>query len=99
MRTADFALWRHMTYQTRLLSARQACDKISHWAGFLKRAMRTKHRVQIDDEAATGSYTEGDPRVVEAVELGGIRTAVGVPMLKEGELIGVTLASVKRLIF
>ena len=29
------------------------------------------------------------PRVVEAVELGGIRTVVAVPMLKENELIGI----------
>jgi adenylate cyclase len=39
--------------------------------------------------AATTPYAEGHPRVVEAVELGGIRTVVAVPMLKENELIGI----------
>jgi GAF domain-containing protein len=57
--------------------------------GVLEGAMRTKHPVQIADLAATEAYTQGHPRMVEAVELGGIRTAVGVPMLKEDEPIGV----------
>jgi hypothetical protein len=33
-------------------------------------------------------YVERDPFVVTSVELGGYRTVVNVPMLKEGELIG-----------
>ena len=57
--------------------------------GVLEGAMRTKHPVQIADLAATDAYTQGHPRMVEAVELGGIRTAVGVPMLKDDEPIGV----------
>ena len=44
--------------------------------------------VQIADLAADESYIERNPRVVEAVELGGVRTALVVPMLKEKELIG-----------
>ena len=34
------------------------------------------------------SYTEGDPYLVSAVQLGGYRTIVAVPMLKNNELIG-----------
>ena len=34
------------------------------------------------------SYIERDPRMVDAVEVGGIRTVVGVPLLKDNELIG-----------
>jgi signal transduction histidine kinase len=41
------------------------------------------------DLAATQSYLERHPRAIDAVELGGIRTAVAVPMLKDGEPIGV----------
>jgi GAF domain-containing protein len=57
--------------------------------GVLEGAMRTKHPAQIVDLAATEAYAQGHPRMVEAVELGGIRTAVGVPMLKDDEPIGV----------
>ena len=37
---------------------------------------------------AEEAYVERDPAVVAAVELGGVRTLVMVPMLKEGNLIG-----------
>ncbi|MGA7230004.1 MAG: GAF domain-containing protein, partial [Xanthobacteraceae bacterium] len=47
--------------------------------------------VHIADLAASGGYAERDPVVVAAVELGGVRTMLGVPMLKEGELIGAIL--------
>jgi two-component system NtrC family sensor kinase len=39
--------------------------------------------------AATEAYRQRHPRTVDAVELGGIRTAVAVPMLKDNEPIGV----------
>jgi transcriptional regulator with GAF, ATPase, and Fis domain len=49
----------------------------------------TKAVVHVADAAAEPGYVEQhDPAAVEAVELGGIRTALYVPMLKEGELIG-----------
>jgi signal transduction histidine kinase/putative methionine-R-sulfoxide reductase with GAF domain len=41
------------------------------------------------DLAASRPYIERHPIVVEAVELGGIRTTVIVPMLRENELVGV----------
>src|SRR5262249_22664483 len=40
------------------------------------------------DLAATKPYEERDPAVVDAVELGGVRTTVNVPMLKDNEPIG-----------
>ena len=49
---------------------------------------RTKQVVQTSDLAASRGYIEHDPVVVAAVELGGVRTILGVPMLKEGKLIG-----------
>jgi len=54
----------------------------------LARVAASKTVVQIADLAADESYRERSRRVVEAVELGGVRTALVVPMLKEKELIG-----------
>jgi len=55
------------------------------------RIATTKQIVHIEDLAASRGYAERDPVVVAAVELGGVRTMLGVPMLKEGELIGAIL--------
>jgi GAF domain-containing protein len=50
--------------------------------------IRTKQTVQTADVAATQPYAERDPAVVDAVELGGVRTLVAVPMLKNNNLVG-----------
>ena len=53
------------------------------------RMVATKAVVQVADLAAEQRYIDRrDPAIVAAVELGGIRTFVAVPMLKENELIG-----------
>jgi GAF domain-containing protein len=53
------------------------------------RTIATKTVVQIADIAAEQAYIEQrDPSYVAAVELGGVRTFLAVPMLKENELIG-----------
>ena len=57
--------------------------------GPLEGALKTKRAVQIPDLAATELYRQRHPRAVDAVELGRIRTAVAVPMLKDDEPIGV----------
>jgi GAF domain-containing protein len=57
--------------------------------GGLDEALRAKRPVQIPDLAATKSYIERHPGMVEAVELAGIRTGLAVPMLKDDELIGI----------
>ena len=54
----------------------------------LGRLAATKQVVQIADITTIASYLERDPFMVAAVELGGYRTALGVPMLKDNELIG-----------
>jgi GAF domain-containing protein len=54
----------------------------------LGRAASTKQAVQIADIRTTQAYTEGFRPIVEAAELGGYRTVLSVPMLKEDELIG-----------
>jgi GAF domain-containing protein len=55
------------------------------------RIATTKQPVHIDDLAASLGYIQRDPVVVAAVELGGVRTMLGVPMLKDDELIGAIL--------
>src|SRR5260221_6938692 len=55
------------------------------------RIARTNQTVHIVDLAASRGYVERDPVVVAAVELGGVRTMLGVPMLKEDKLIGAIL--------
>jgi signal transduction histidine kinase len=55
----------------------------------LWRAANTKKIAQIVDVTAERGYLERDPFVVAAVALGGYRTVISVPMLKEDELIGV----------
>jgi GAF domain-containing protein len=52
------------------------------------RMARTKSTVHVADLAADQAYIERYPQTVAAVELGGVRTFLSVPMLKEGELIG-----------
>jgi two-component system, NtrC family, sensor kinase len=53
------------------------------------RMLATKVAVHVADLAAEEGYTERrDPAFVAAVELGGVRTLLVVPMLKENELIG-----------
>ncbi len=53
------------------------------------RAARTRQTVHVADLRAEQAYLNRDPRAVAAVEVGGIRTLVAVPMLKENESVGV----------
>ena len=58
----------------------------------LGRLFMTKQVVHVSDLAAEKSYTEQhDAGVSAAVELGGVRTMLAVPMLKENELVGAFL--------
>jgi GAF domain-containing protein len=65
------------------------CGPIRPAAGTpLSEVMRTKQTVQVADLAATRAYGERNQHTVDAVELGGIRTTISVPMVKDNELIG-----------
>src|SRR5262249_55825926 len=55
----------------------------------LREVIRTKRMLHTADLTSTRAYAERDPAAVDAVELGGIRTVIVVPMLKDNELIGV----------
>jgi len=52
------------------------------------RAIRTKQVVHVADLMEDQGYVEREPAALAAVELGGTRTLLVVPMLKEQELIG-----------
>ncbi|MGE5203940.1 MAG: GAF domain-containing protein [Acidobacteriota bacterium] len=54
----------------------------------LGRVADTKKTVHIEDVRAGLAYVERDPSRVAAVEMGGARTLLVAPMLKENELIG-----------
>src|SRR5450759_3622776 len=55
----------------------------------LGRAAKTKQVAQILDSTKGEAYRQRDPFVVAGAELGGYRTIVSVPMLKEDESVGV----------
>ncbi|MGB8576631.1 MAG: GAF domain-containing protein, partial [Pseudolabrys sp.] len=55
----------------------------------LGRNVETKQTVHIVDVRTDRAYVEGEPVFVAAVKLGGFRTILNVPMLKDNELIGV----------
>jgi GAF domain-containing protein/anti-sigma regulatory factor (Ser/Thr protein kinase) len=57
--------------------------------GPLGEVVRTKQTVHTADMSATQAYAERHPATVEGVELGGVRTTVAVPMLKDNELVGI----------
>ena len=54
----------------------------------LGRLSVTKRAVHIADIKTIPSYVEGNPHIVAAVDLGGYRTVLSIPMLKNDELIG-----------
>jgi signal transduction histidine kinase len=55
----------------------------------LGQAATTKRVAQVLDSTKREAYRRGDPFVVAGADLGGYRTIVSVPMVKENELIGV----------
>src|SRR5262249_32276514 len=60
----------------------------SHQGLPLTRVGVTRDVVQIADVAAEAGYRERDGRFVALVEFGGARTVLGVPMLKDNDLVG-----------
>jgi GAF domain-containing protein len=71
-----------------LIEARRRAPFRPHPDSGMGRIVATKTQVHIADLTAEQTYTEREPAIVEAVELGGIRTFIGVPMLKEDVLVG-----------
>jgi two-component system NtrC family sensor kinase len=72
---------------------RAYADYVRQWrtwgpANGLGQIMLTKQTVHIPDVVKGRAYAEGDPGRVATVDLGGVRTALVVPMLKDGDLVG-----------
>jgi GAF domain-containing protein len=62
-----------------------------------RRMMAAKSPIHIADLAADQDYVERrSSRIVAAVELGGTRTVLAVPMLKSNELIGAFILNRKE---
>ena len=53
------------------------------------RLVKTRATIQVLDAMEDLAYTRGDPFRVASVELGGVRTFLAVPMIKEDELVGI----------
>jgi transcriptional regulator with GAF, ATPase, and Fis domain len=53
-----------------------------------RRLVESKAPVHITDMFADSSYTQGEPLRVAAIELGGVRSFLAVPLLRKGALIG-----------
>ena len=77
-----------MTCRRRLLKHKDIRRFVQHLRACFDAVMKTGRTVHLADLAETRSYIERDPRMVDAVEVGRIRTVVGVPLLKDKELIG-----------
>src|SRR6476661_8321481 len=52
------------------------------------KVVQTKQVVHIEDLTTTAPYREGDPAVTAIGDLGGARTIVIVPMVKDDRLVG-----------
>jgi len=70
-------------------AARVAAIRQPHPRGPLANAIESKQVIHVADVRTTPGYLEGSPPTVELAELGGARTIVVVPMLRDNEVIGV----------
>jgi class 3 adenylate cyclase/putative methionine-R-sulfoxide reductase with GAF domain len=68
---------------------RRSASYRPHPSSMFGRMFESRAAVHLADVAAEPSYIERlDPVMIAAVELGGVRSGLGVPMLKENQLIG-----------
>jgi two-component system, NtrC family, sensor kinase len=92
------ALWRFEDRAARIVSQlgyppafAEFLERGAHRPGSLNpltRVVETRDIVHIPDYRADRSYLDGDPLAVAGVELGGIRTLLVVPMIKDERLVG-----------
>jgi GAF domain-containing protein len=93
------ALYLHEAGQVRLVAAhdlppafaaaRLGRSFVPSPASALGRAMRTKQTAYTSDLAAEPGYARREGSIVEAVDVGGIRTVVAVPLANKDELVGI----------
>jgi class 3 adenylate cyclase/putative methionine-R-sulfoxide reductase with GAF domain len=78
----------HNTPSSLIEERRRTPFRPSHKTPF-GRVIAEQKTIHVVDAAAEEAYIERSPSIVAAVELGGIRTYVAVPMLKADQLIGI----------
>ena len=69
----------------------EALESHAHHPGPLTasgRLIKSRQTIHIADYSADEAYLSRDPLATIGVELGGVRTLLNVPMIKDGELIG-----------
>src|SRR5262245_48233379 len=71
-----------------LVEERARAPYVSKAGSVPDRMVRTKSAVHIVDLASSEFYLSREPRAVIGVELGGVRTLLVVPMLKDNEVVG-----------
>src|SRR5262245_28239353 len=71
-----------------LVKERARAPYVSKAGSAPDRMVRTKSVVHIVDLASSEFYLSREPRAVAGVELGGVRTLLLVPMLKDAEVVG-----------
>ena len=90
-RWQDGALHLVAAYNTppALAEARRRLPLVPSQHPIIDRMVTTKTASHVIDAATTPEYIErNSPGVIEVVELGGVRTTLSVPMLRDNELIG-----------
>src|SRR5262245_2740081 len=79
--------WKVMTFQCDVPAYADIVQKAQYGPqSLIGRVASTKQVVQILDLAATQRYVERDPLAVAAVEIGHVRTMLGVPVTKDNEV-------------
>ena len=97
---ADFGiLWLTEGDQARAVALRNVPPALAEYYGdrahhagphtLVGKATQTRAPIQVADARADEAYVSGDPLRRASVDLGGIRTLLGVPLVRKGESIGV----------
>jgi signal transduction histidine kinase len=84
----SFAIAANYNLPPAFVAARQRAQIHPHPESVLGTVARTHQFVHIHDLRKSPAYLAGAPHVVDMADLGGARTVIAVPMLKENELIG-----------
>jgi hypothetical protein len=79
-----------------LVEERARAPYITRAGSVPDRMVSTKSAIHIVDLASSEFYLSREPRAVTGVELGGVRTLLAVPMLKDAEVVGHFTFFVKR---
>jgi signal transduction histidine kinase len=80
---------RHGAVPAALAAERPRGAVVRPGSGPTARALRTRQAVHVADLRADQAYLDRDPLAAAGADLGGIKTLMAVPMLKQNEVVGV----------